>query len=102
MLLNVLVSGVFVQAKALPGMNWNNCLFIEAMKNKLPNDGKNAPNQKGEAMKDSMMESTVNNDNKKLPSAEDFTNKDGELDAEAFKKSYQEDATIIKEDHTRN
>lgn len=42
-------------------------------------------------MKDSMTESTQNNDNNSLPAAEDFTNEDGELDAEAFKKSYRED-----------
>lgn len=46
--------------------------------------------EKGEAMKDSMTESPKNNDNKSLPAAEDFTNENGELDAEAFKKSYQE------------
>jgi len=40
-------------------------------------------------MKDSMTESTKNNDNESLPSAEDFTNENGELDAEAFKKSFQ-------------
>ena len=72
------------------------------MKNKLTNHEKTAPNEKGESMKDSMMESTVNNDNEELPAAEDFTNENGELDAEAFKKSYQENATIIKDDHTRN
>lgn len=46
-------------------------------------------NAKGETMKDSMTESTKNNDNESLPAAEDFTNENGELDAEAFKKSYQ-------------
>jgi hypothetical protein len=63
------------------------------MKNKLPNHEKTAPNEKGEAMKDSMMESTINNDNQKLPAAEDFTNKNGELNADAFKKSYQKGTT---------
>ncbi len=64
---------------------------------------KDSPNQEqGETMKDSMTETVQNNDNKKLPAAEDFTNENGELDAEAFKKSYQEDATKINDDHTRN
>lgn len=57
-------------------------------KNTLKNNSSDT--DKGEAMKDSMTESTSNNDNKELPAAEDFTNENGELDAEAFKKSYQE------------
>lgn len=80
----------------------NSYLPSEAMKNKLPNHEKTAPNEKGEAMKDSMTESTINNDNEKLPAAEEFTDENGELDAEAFKKSYQEDAKIIKDDQRRN
>lgn len=74
----------------------------KSMKNKLPNQRKPSQDEKGEAMKDSMTESSINNDNEKLPSAEDFTNENGELDAEAFKKSYQEDAAVIKDDHPRN
>ncbi|WP_411274577.1 hypothetical protein [Daejeonella sp.] len=40
-------------------------------------------------MKDSMTESTKNNDNELISNAEDFTDENGELDAEEFKKSYQ-------------
>jgi hypothetical protein len=67
----------------------------------MTNEKKNPDPSKediGESMKDSMTESTKNNDNELLPNAEDFTNENGELDAEAFKKSYQEDTTKIKDD----
>ena len=55
-----------------------------------PKSSNGSPNEeRGETMKDSMTESTKNNDNELLPNAEGFTNEKGELDAEAFKKSYQ-------------
>lgn len=43
----------------------------------------------GESMKDSMTESVPGNDNALITPAEDLTDEFGKLDAEAFKKSYQ-------------
>lgn len=43
----------------------------------------------GESMKDSMSETTENNDNSLLPNADAITDESGALEAQRFKKLYQ-------------
>ncbi|MES3018684.1 MAG: hypothetical protein V4721_12930 [Bacteroidota bacterium] len=69
---------------------------MENLSEKILSNDRTLSAGSGESMKDSMSETTANNDNALLPNAEALTNENGALEADKVKNLYRADNDNIE------